>query len=61
MQARGDRHPQLYNAAADYNINMTLVEQNIGKPITEDKLEGGKIVWIGNTKVGTVMRFMMIC
>jgi len=43
MQARGDRKPQLYNAAADYNINMTLVEQNIGKPITEDKLEGGKI------------------
>jgi len=43
MQARGDRQPQLYNAAADYNINMTLVEQNIGKPITEDKLEGGKI------------------
>jgi predicted metal-dependent peptidase len=30
MQARGDRKPQLYNAAADYNINMTLVEQNIG-------------------------------
>ena len=43
MQARGDRKPQLYNAAADYNINMTLVEQNIGKPITEDKLQGGKI------------------
>jgi len=43
MQARGDRKPQLYNAAADYNINMTLVEQNIGKPITEDKLHGGKI------------------
>lgn len=43
MQARGDRKPQLYNAAADYNINMTLVEQNIGKAITEDKLEGGKI------------------
>ena len=43
MQARGDREPQLYNAAADYNINMTLVEQNIGKPISEDKLGGGKI------------------
>ena len=43
MQARGDRKPMLYNAAADYNINMTLVEQNIGKPITEDKLQGGKI------------------
>ena len=49
---------QLYNAAADYNINMTLVEQNVGEPITEDKLGGGKIVLIGNT-VGTVMRFMM--
>ena len=43
MQARGDRKPMLYNAACDYNINMTLVEQNIGKPITEDKLQGGKI------------------
>ena len=43
MQARGDREPQLYNAAADYNINMTLVEQNVGEPITEDKLGGGKI------------------
>ena len=43
MQARGDRKPMLYNAAADYNINMTLVEQSIGKPITEDKLQGGKI------------------
>jgi len=43
MQARGEREPQLYNAAADYNINMTLVEQNIGKPISEDKLGGGKI------------------
>ena len=38
MQARGDRKPMLYNAAADYNINMTLVEQNIGKPITEEGL-----------------------
>jgi len=43
MQARGDREPQLYNAAADYNINMTLVEQAIGKPISEDKLGGGNI------------------
>ena len=33
----------MYNAAADYNINMTLVEQNVGEPITEDKLGGGKI------------------
>ena len=39
---------QLYNAAADYNINMTLVEQNVGEPITEDKLGGGKIRPIGN-------------
>jgi len=43
MESRGERDAQLYNAAADYNINMTLVEQNIGAPITEDKLGGGKI------------------
>ena len=43
MTARGEREPRLYNAAADYNINMTLVEQNVGDPIGEDKLEGGKI------------------
>ena len=43
MQARGDREPQLYNAAADFNINMTLVEQRVGDPIGEDKLDGGKI------------------
>ena len=39
MQARGEES-QLHNAAADYNINMTLVEQNVGEPITEDKLGG---------------------
>lgn len=43
MQARGEREPRLYNAAADYNINMTLVEQHVGDPIGEDKLDGGKI------------------
>ena len=43
MHARGDREPQLWNAAADYNINMTLVEQKVGDPIGEDKLGGGKI------------------
>ena len=42
MEARGDRLHRLYNAAADYNINMTLIEQNVGKIIGEDKLEGGK-------------------
>lgn len=43
MEARGDRDPMLYNAAADFNINMTLIEHNIGKPIGEDKLDGGKM------------------
>lgn len=43
MEARGDREPRLYNAAADFNINMTLVEQNIGEPITSDKLDGGNM------------------
>ena len=43
MTAREDRDHMLFNMAADYNINMTLVEQNIGKPISEDKLGGGKI------------------
>lgn len=43
FQGRGDREPMLYNAAADFNINMTLVEQKVGDPIGEDKLDGGKI------------------
>lgn len=43
MQARGDRDPSLYNIAADFNINMTLVEQNIGTAISNDKLLGGEI------------------
>lgn len=42
MEARGDRLHRLYNAAADFNINMTLIEQNVGKIIGEDKLNGGK-------------------
>lgn len=42
MEARGDRLHRLYNAAADFNINMTLIEQNVGKIIGEDKLDGGK-------------------
>lgn len=43
MEARGDRHPRLYNAAADFNINMTLMKQSVGDPIGEDKLDGGKM------------------
>jgi predicted metal-dependent peptidase len=42
MGARGDRDPLIWNAAADFNINMTLCEQNIGTVIGEDKLNGGK-------------------
>lgn len=42
VEARGDREPRIYNMACDFNINMTLVEQNIGKVIGEDKLNGGK-------------------
>jgi len=42
MGARGDRNHQIYNMACDFNINMTLTEQNIGKVIGEDKLNGGK-------------------
>ena len=43
MEARGDRDKMVYNAAADYNINMTLVEHHVGEPIKDDKLQGGKI------------------
>lgn len=43
MQARGEREKGLYNAAADYNINMTLVEQKIGEPITSEMLDGGEM------------------
>lgn len=42
MQARGDRQPVLYNVACDFNINIELVDQGIGKVIGEDKLNGGK-------------------
>lgn len=42
MQARGDREPVLYNVACDFNINIELVDQGIGKVIGEDKLNGGK-------------------
>lgn len=42
MQARGDRNHVLYNIACDFNINMELITQNIGKLIGEDKLNGGK-------------------
>ena len=43
MEARGDGDKMVYNAAADYNINMTLVEHHVGEPIKDDKLQGGKI------------------
>ena len=43
MEERGDRDKMVYNAAADYNINMTLVEHHVGEPIKDDKLQGGKI------------------
>lgn len=42
MEARGDRDAMLYNIACDFNINMELVTQGIGKVIGEDKLNGGK-------------------
>lgn len=41
MEARGDRIHRLYNAAADYNINMELVKQKVGTVIGPDKLDGG--------------------
>lgn len=40
--ARGDRNHRVYNAAADFNINMTLVEQGVGKIIGPNKLNGGE-------------------
>lgn len=43
MQARGDRNPMIYNAAADYNINMELIVQEIGTPIGSEKLDGGNM------------------
>ena len=43
MGARGDRDHMLYNAACDFNINMTLVEHNIGEPIKSENLDGGQM------------------
>jgi len=43
MTSVGDRDKQVYNMAADYNINMTLVEQKIGDPITSEMLNGGEM------------------
>lgn len=43
MVAVGDRDKQVYNMAADYNINMELVRQKIGDPIGPDKLNGGQM------------------
>lgn len=42
MGAKGDRKHRVYNAAADFNINMTLIEQGVGKIIGSDKLDGGE-------------------
>jgi predicted metal-dependent peptidase len=42
MGARGDRNPQVYNAACDFNINLTLVDNKIGTIIGSDKLDGGE-------------------
>jgi predicted metal-dependent peptidase len=43
MGARGDRQKMIWNAAADYNINMTLVEHHVGEPIKSENLEGGQM------------------
>ena len=43
MEARGERDKMVYNAAADYNINMTLVEHHIGEPIKQESLDGGQM------------------
>lgn len=43
MGARGDRHKMIWNAAADYNINMTLVEHSVGEPIKTESLDGGQM------------------
>jgi predicted metal-dependent peptidase len=43
MEARGERDKMVYNAAADYNINMTLVEHHIGEPIKQESLGGGQM------------------
>lgn len=43
MGARGERDKMVYNAAADFNINMTLVEHHIGEPISSEMLDGGNM------------------
>jgi predicted metal-dependent peptidase len=43
MVGRGDRNPIIYNCAADYVINMELIKQRIGEPITKEKLSGGEM------------------
>lgn len=43
MGARGDRQKMIWNAAADYNINMTLVEHHVGEPIKPASLDGGQM------------------
>lgn len=43
MVACGDRNKMLYNAAADYVINMDLVRQKVGEPITSEMLNGGEM------------------
>jgi predicted metal-dependent peptidase len=43
MVSAGDRNKMLYNAAADYVINMELVKQKVGEPITSEMLNGGEM------------------
>ena len=43
MGARGDRQKMIWNAAADYNINMTLIEHHVGEPIKPASLDGGQM------------------
>ena len=43
MGARGDRKKLIWNAAADFNINMTLVEHHVGEPIKSESLDGGNM------------------
>ena len=43
MGARGDREKMTWNAAADYNINMTLDEHHVGEPIKSENLAGGQM------------------
>ena len=43
MGARGERKKLIWNAAADFNINMTLVEHHVGEPIKSESLDGGNM------------------